>query len=593
MNRLLPVLLLLWPVLVSSGQYVVNDPILREANPASLTLDYSMPGEFSVDWQFSMDGGERWRPMVDRVGRESTVPAGNEYYDAATRLTFKENLPRGLSLRVKFTFADESTFLTDTYTIPHVYEFPAEKRELVLKDYPGSNSVTIEADSGLLAEVRFVPSGSPQSLYSLVTYEREGTGWSPGVLNEFPGTKLSTNPRSRTFLLHNRQLFVCAGIYSGTDGTVQVYDWGGSDTGWILRQELTEPEMDGPARYAVSVSVSEERLFVSSSGPDALTGVGWVYLYEPNPDGDWELVTRLKPDSSITWTNASRLPFSFGDTIVTQGTYREGQDNIFYFRKQQDGTWLFEESEELNSEFVFKVGNLLVRAFYNFYGADVEDVYYNSIQLVVTDPGLGPLGEPVSVSYLDYGMFSAEALEDWIVFHLEPSPANMLPPDMAVAISPLYEGSIFPDPAVLLPANRELYTTIAGQVSSDGSLVYATANLLDGTKVVNSFDLDQVPHPRYMQVPFAKWTVVGALKPGSLRFPIYYREDAEGDMPTEIFYKTDADEWKQLDESEVTRTVVDPDPDGDGKTVIIEAEVPMQVDGKDVLYRFGEERTVP
>ena len=364
-----------------------------------------------------------------------------------------------------------------------------------------------------------------------------------------------------------------------------MFNWSGLETGWQEAYFLSCQKPDGSATeiIPVAVSISEERLFASNSEEG-----GFVNFYEKNPDGIWTFVDTLYPEAEGDWQYAYQDPVSFGDTIVTHasyggwstGTYYRG---TMYFRKQPEGDWKYVGFEESGHDDTFKAGDYLLRAYYPFYHLIETRTQY----LELIDP-TQPMGENrISYGPFDYGFFPISVTEDWISFFFEPSPENWVERG-AIAIVPILDGEIHPKPALLVPTDILEYASIAALSAIDGTHLVFPSMMANGKGIMESLDLSTIPHPKFPNISFAKWTALGELQEGTLKLPIQFRESAKGTHITKVLFSYDQVNWFEVPEDEVIRSIIDEDVDGDGATNIVRIELPITRNDREVMYRLNE-----
>lgn len=541
--RLLP-----GPLLGEDNGIELNDRILKDA---------------TVEWQFSFDGGQRWRPMIPSIGEPMPVEA-QPYNTWRSVLKLPGEFIAGLSFRAKVTFVDGTIQLSDVASIPHVDTLPSKERLFTLNR---SAYHRMMADSGLI--VFKINSGQNSSI--IETWEEVDGTWQKGP--DLEG--------SFSNVLYEDQLFMVKTAEGGGSTGIQVYDWDGIQNGWIAGQFLLGENPSGvmDSWNPVGVSISEGRLFLMHNSDG-----GFVSFFEKSESGTWEYVHTLKPEGNGVWKYAYQFPLSFGDTIVTHGTFLEGYQDTFYFKKQPDGAWGFVASEEAPFDMVFKAGDYLLRVYYPFY--NMEQSRKERLDLI--DPQR-PAGENLVFSGpFDYGFFPTEVSEEWVLFTFEPSPENWVETG-AVALVPILDGEIHSKPALLRPADSTGYHYMSAiSTISDSRLIFVS-QMVDGTAVVEAVDLTMIPHPRFPNVDFAKWTAVGNIPEGNFVLPLLFRESARGDFISKVHFSFDQINWFEVPEDELIRSIVRRNADGDGAVDIVSVELPVQRNGRTVFYRIQEQ----
>lgn len=550
---------------MAEAEMYLPQPFDGEKN--GIMMHYRLLEEAELEWQFSLDGGENWRPMIPRIGAPLPVEKLSGYFNRLARLALPGGYISGLSFRAKLEFNDGTKQLSEVVSIPHVDVFPVAER-LFEMDHSAYNRM--EADSGLIC---FRVFDTETGTFNFQTYSEQATVWSRGV---------DLKPPSDTsgFCLLNGQLFISAPDGETPNPGVQIYDWQNTELQWSPSQYILSKDEFGVEQIRIvrGIALSDDRLFVSYSD-----GGGYVNFYEKQPSGLWEYVASLKPSGPGNWEQANKSPISFGDTIVTHGKYGEGKLSAFSFRKQPDGEWLYVGGEEVQYDKVFKAEDYILRVYYPFY--HLEDTRKERLTLV--DPSLPNGDNLVSTTLFDYGFFPSTVEDGWMLLGFEPSPENWVSTG-AVAISPVLGEQIHPKPALLVPENLENYSYVGAVVAISGSQLISVSQMNDGTSVVDAIDLSAIPHPKFPDVSFAKWTAIGEIPVGDFVIPLFFRESAIGTSKTKVMFSYDKENWFEVPESEVYTNLVESDVDGDGRVNLVRIKLPIQRNGRTVFYRLEE-----
>ena len=542
-----------------------SHPNFSQESPRWIEVNYRSNEPLPIEWQMSLDGGGRWRPMKETLGQVSNFRHPSESGLSVTRLTSPGEFPAGLQFRLKHGNGP-SAVLSHSYTIPFVSDFPDEEREFTIPKYEGSGIERVRFGRGLVSFVYF-----EDDRIRIRTAEKTRLGWNlnPDLLVE---RKVSGYEGVQVF---GKELFVAVQDGSGKHAGILVYRWEGFGDGWVFQQELWTTVSRG-----TQMKATEDRFFLALGESQRAAE---LKLYEKNSSGDWEFSSQLVPDTALDGVGGRVEIFPFESRVVGFLRNPHGASNqLFVYEKTETG-WHYLGSRGVASGRAFASTDRIALIEYHDSGWQ-EGGPWTTVRIL--NPFL-PFEEMErdSVSFSN-GYYPVGVVRDWLVYFIESTP-DMLIPYSVLALSPIHEDRLYPEPALTAPHHYLDYSQIGEAIGADLNKVNVVSTLNDGTRVVDSFDILNLKVPDYPKVDSPKWVLPRAPDDGSDRVSLIFRDAANEEL-TNIQISLDNENWIPVNESLVERIVLNDDIDGDGNTVLVEARISIGNGSEPVFFRLEE-----
>jgi hypothetical protein len=576
----------------------LNEELDVTSGSLKYSINYRAESNTEIQWQFSTDGGEIWRPVTPRIGRilMEAPPAG---WNGRTAVDLAGGFPAGISLRARFVEGDQQPILSETVTVPHRRPFPNGQRIATLTETNRGQGIR-----HLRAAGNLVVASVPEEFYADARnfvlkswWESEDGQWLRGPDLPIPADLPDRLRFGFFFAVADEQLIVCGsddGMHStALNGLLYIYDWSGPTQGWQLSQTLEKPaELPSTDTFAKGVFYADGRLLVKADSGAPRGGSMCVYTRDET-SGNWIFDGLLRPQAvgSESWVDASNDPIVAGNLIITHAHHSSSDLNTFLFEDTPEG-WTYRGGTKETSLIRFSLGSNWAEVEGDF--EEIENGFgEGTSRLAVYEPG-ATAGEKslLCEGFFNFGYFPQMGTEEWVIFAFEPSAKSFLP-EGGVALTPLYEGTLYPEPLLLVPDGIEAYDFVGRDYSLTGNRLFVASVLKNEQFVIDLLDLTDVPHPSYPEVAFPVWVETSIDSTDLTRMQILYRASNDTDVLTRIEYLDAEGNWNPTD-VQIEDILLDPDPDGDGGVSLRQARIPLDGETEPTVYRVSERpRLIP